>query len=157
MLISANTSAPPGFYCVSAHQTWHRVSFVLLHSSTRGPAQLLLRPMLDSPNNSPLLRHASKALIDSRKPAKVTRPPSPALATAAGMNLSHKPSVSRRESSATTWFRRPSRRKKQEGGGYGHRYTREKRNRPESSREGIFGTTLGNRLPASDDLNNKSP
>lgn len=102
-------------------QTRRCVCFVLLRSATRGPAQLSFRPMLDSPNNSPLLTHASKALMDSRKPAKVTRPPSPALATATGMNLSHKPSVSRRESSATTCV--PSAKQKHSRANRaGHRY-----------------------------------
>lgn len=88
------------YFSFPTHHTRRCVCFLSLRSA-RGPAQLSFRPVLDSPNTSPLLRHASKALMDSRKPAKVTRPPSPALATAAGMNLSHKPSVSRRESSAT--------------------------------------------------------
>lgn len=65
--------------------------------------------MFDSPNTSPLLKQASNALMVSKKPAKVTLPPLPAFATAAGMNFSHKASVSRRDKPAveerTEWSR----------------------------------------------------
>lgn len=73
-----------------------------------GVHQFGMPPMVDNPNNSPLLRHASNAFIVSKNPAKVTLPPSPARPTAAGMNFSHTASVSCRDSPAADESAHPS-------------------------------------------------